>query len=172
MQTNWIESASAEFGRPRVAASTSDVAAFSFGRCPMSRDVDHIAKRQYKRLSRPLAPEVRESAEDQAAKIEQVVNLFRRSPNRLWCEAAPSNGIPVLVNPATWIAEGECYRAATELERHSLEITFNLPNQSIDFRGPDYLARTADAFRDMAEQLLSAAQRLDAACLADRKVQP
>ncbi len=91
----------------------------------MSRDVDRIAQRQYKRLSRPLTAEVREVAEDQAAKIEQAVNLFRRSPKRLWCEATVQNGEPVLVNPETWIADGEAYRGATELERHSLEITFN-----------------------------------------------
>jgi hypothetical protein len=137
----------------------------------MSRDVDRIAQRQYKRLSRPLTAEVREVAEDQAAKIEQAVNLFRRSPKRLWCEATVQNGEPVLVNPETWIADGEAYRGATELERHSLEITFNLPNQSIDFRGPDYLARTADAFRDMAGELLNAAQRLDAAHAREMAVQ-
>jgi hypothetical protein len=138
----------------------------------MSRDVDRIAQRQFKRLSRPLTAEAREFAEEQAAKIEQAVNLFRRNPKRFSCEAAPSNGEPVLVNPVTWIAEGECYRGATDLERHSLEITFNLPNQLIDFRGPDYLARTADAFRDMADQLLSAAKRLDAIHAREMAVRP
>ena len=128
----------------------------------MSRDVDRIAQRQFKRLSRPLTAEVREFAEDQAAKIEQAVNLFRRNPKRLWCEAGAQNGSPILLNTETWIVEGETFRGATELERHSLEINCSLPSQSIDFRGPDYLARTADAFRDMADQLLNAALRLDA----------
>ena len=93
----------------------------------MSRDVDRIAQRQYKRLSRPLTAEVRKVAEDQAAKIEQAVNLFRRSPRSRACGARPryKTASPVLVNPETWIADGEAYRGATELERHSLEITFN-----------------------------------------------
>ncbi|HEV8066756.1 MAG TPA: hypothetical protein VGP76_03400 [Planctomycetaceae bacterium] len=128
-------------------------------------DIKRISKRQFRRLHRPLSEDMTQLAEQRRDEIQEAVNVRGIEDGHLWCEVDSRDGMAVCTNRGTRHQEGEAWRRATEVERHSLVITISVPDVSIDFRSPAYLNLAADRFRETADKLLDAALRLDAAAI-------